>query len=294
MGQAQRAALPVKCSLCEVFVAGRSSTPKRLNLSLRRETRFCKKTVREQLLADCRNRCCLARHTRILGEPALEAVPIHLDLHHQIYYSLGGPPSEENLVPICPNCHRLIHDHPELYPVASVRKQKARWVAAARVVQSELWAPMGLWSHSSDVRIMFHIESLNLSYAIYAPAALPVGALAEFIFEGILSPLADHLGRAEWANPDIRLALRTERDAILPAHLSVGEIGPKSELEVVAYFPTWGQYAIRHDRPLWFVVVDTTGSMHRKLESVRDRLTQMAASLSKAARHRSSTLRRSQ
>ena len=69
-------------------------------------------SLKNQLLAEARRRCCVHRkiwvhrvredNTLIKWEP--------LDIHHVVFQSCGGSDDKSNLVPLCPSCHRMLHD----------------------------------------------------------------------------------------------------------------------------------------------------------------------------------------
>jgi len=73
--------------------------------------------IRDKLLVDAMHRCCLC--------PQHEDVT---DLHHIIAISEDGPNTEENLIVVCPNCHRRIHSIRSRYPPRQLRMYKERWV----------------------------------------------------------------------------------------------------------------------------------------------------------------------
>ena len=63
--------------------------------------------LRAELISASRGRCCLHRlnwHHSYNGMK-WEA----LQLHHVIFRSCGGSDKKENLIPLCPTCHDLIH-----------------------------------------------------------------------------------------------------------------------------------------------------------------------------------------
>ena len=56
--------------------------------------------VRKLVLHECGYRCAV---------PTCRW-PLTLDVHHMEYVSEGGPDTAENLLPVCRNCHGMIHD----------------------------------------------------------------------------------------------------------------------------------------------------------------------------------------
>lgn len=67
--------------------------------------------LRAKLLAKARERCCLHRRLwlRVVPENQLAVKWERLDVHHVKFQSCGGGDAEENLVPLCPNCHTTLH-----------------------------------------------------------------------------------------------------------------------------------------------------------------------------------------
>jgi len=45
------------------------------------------------------------------------------DIHHIVPKKKGGTDSHDNLVVVCPNCHRTIHTFPKKFPVEQLRKK---------------------------------------------------------------------------------------------------------------------------------------------------------------------------
>jgi len=88
--------------------------------------RYIRKAVRNRLLEDALFRCCLCR----------ERVALTLDFHHIIPISEYGPDTEENLVVVCPNCHRAIEVARRAglrtYTPEQLRDCKRRWIELCR------------------------------------------------------------------------------------------------------------------------------------------------------------------
>ena len=74
--------------------------------------------IRDKLLVDAMHRCCLC--------PQHEDVTI--DLHHILPISEDGPNTEDNLIVVCPNCHRKIHSIRSRYTSRQLHMYKERWV----------------------------------------------------------------------------------------------------------------------------------------------------------------------
>lgn len=68
--------------------------------------------LKRQLLSDARRGCCIHRRTWVQLMDADQNSRKHhpLDIHHVQFRSLGGSDLPENLVPLCPTCHRMLHD----------------------------------------------------------------------------------------------------------------------------------------------------------------------------------------
>ena len=58
------------------------------------------KSERHEILSRYGSSCVLCNKLFILA-----------DLHHVIYLCLGGPDTTDNVVPLCPTCHRIIHKY---------------------------------------------------------------------------------------------------------------------------------------------------------------------------------------
>lgn len=69
-------------------------------------------SVARALLSSARGVCFIHRIAWVRVVPgnkaALKFQP--LDLHHVEFRSMGGSNDTGNLIPLCPNCHRLLHD----------------------------------------------------------------------------------------------------------------------------------------------------------------------------------------
>jgi formylglycine-generating enzyme required for sulfatase activity len=79
-------------------------------------SRHIPQDIRDKLLVDAMHRCCLCpEHADIT------------DVHHIIPISEDGPNTEENLIVVCPNCHRKIHSIRNRYPARQLRMYKERW-----------------------------------------------------------------------------------------------------------------------------------------------------------------------
>src|SRR5215470_10277210 len=68
--------------------------------------------VRQHVLHEAGFRC---------ANPACRSV-LTLDIHHMEYVSQEGKNEQSNLLPLCPNCHRL--HHTGVIPLESVRAWK--------------------------------------------------------------------------------------------------------------------------------------------------------------------------
>jgi hypothetical protein len=68
--------------------------------------------IRAKLLEDARGGCCTHRLNwlRVVrgDNRALKFEPLHV--HHVEFRSLGGSDHPDNLIPLCPTCHTMLHD----------------------------------------------------------------------------------------------------------------------------------------------------------------------------------------
>src|SRR3974390_1710479 len=126
-----------------------------MNTKSKRHTRYIKNSVCHEVLGQSRYRCCLSDcRSRILLPEQVNSNHLYriLHKHHLIFYSDGGPPTTENLVLVCPNCHATIHRFPSEYPFERLRRDKSHWldmknvVAGKVLVASTALDPMGIGS----------------------------------------------------------------------------------------------------------------------------------------------------
>ena len=86
--------------------------------------------VRDQLLSEARGRCCLHRLTWVrryrVSEDARKTEA--LEVHHVRFRSCGGKHDLDNLVPLCPSCHSMVHDgHRRGEPFVTDNELRAHW-----------------------------------------------------------------------------------------------------------------------------------------------------------------------
>lgn len=69
-------------------------------------------TMQRMLVAQARGGCFAHRISwfqRVYDDDEASKKILPLDIHHVRFVSAGGDNSAENLVPLCPLCHRIIH-----------------------------------------------------------------------------------------------------------------------------------------------------------------------------------------
>jgi hypothetical protein len=100
--------------------------------------------LRASLLGAARYRCCLHRRLWLRRVPYEHSLIKHevLDVHHVKFRSIGGSDLPENLVPLCPTCHRMLHQAARagapLISDVDLREAWKQWKAFSQVVPAAL------------------------------------------------------------------------------------------------------------------------------------------------------------
>ena len=169
-------------------------------------SRYIEKQVREAVFVAARSRCCLCRELIAVEVPAVPSQRA-IELHHIVFFSEGGPNTEDNLMLVCANCHFVIHADRSNYSAELLKKAKTHWIGMADIVPSKLSYRGAV---NEDFQTPFLIESLNLCYLITLPSVTTVSNLASFIRQKIIQPLGFYDGNLTWqVARDIKLALRS-------------------------------------------------------------------------------------
>lgn len=111
-----------------------------------------KASVRKRSLG----RCCVCQ------EP-------FVDVHHIIPQAEGGPDTDDNAAPLCPNCHRRNGDNPRQR--AMIREFRDNWYEqiASKLVQVEL--TIELVDHGLGLKTLDDFERYVLDLSVNAPMA---------------------------------------------------------------------------------------------------------------------------
>jgi hypothetical protein len=102
------------------------------------------RSLKNELLAEARRRCCIHRkiwvHRVIEDNTLLKWEP--LDIHHVVFQSCGGSDDKSNLVPLCPSCHRMLHDERrngnEFISDRDLLHAWEKWKGFAQLIPSEI------------------------------------------------------------------------------------------------------------------------------------------------------------
>jgi hypothetical protein len=153
-------------------------------------------------------------------------------MHHIVFFSEGGPNTEENLMLVCANCHSAIHADCATYTVEVLQRKKMHWIGMASVVPSELLYPGAV---IGDFQVPFLMESLNLRFLITMPPATTVDDLTSFIRQEIIQPLARYDDNATWQTArDVKLSLRSEPTVYLAGEQPIQGISIPADDSLVA------------------------------------------------------------
>lgn len=111
----------------------------------------------------------LCWHQRVQEHPAA-AKFMSLDLHHVVFRSLGGGDQVENLVPLCPLCHRVIHEGGGLGRSSSdedsLRALWALWVRLGQSIPAE--QTLGRGEPTVTVRVALDVYGLTAAFVVGA------------------------------------------------------------------------------------------------------------------------------
>lgn len=158
-------------------------------------SRHVPEKVCSALMEEARGRCCLCRELILEGSNRHEAIAEVLEKHHLIFFSAGGEHTPENLLLVCPNCHRLIHRRPEDYPTALLKETKKRWIDMGSRFPSQILykGPPPCLGPQEELRLAcypFCFETYGLTYSIIAPDSLRVSQFAAFLKQRIVNVIA--------------------------------------------------------------------------------------------------------
>lgn len=215
------------------------------NLSPNRRTRYIPRRVRRKLLEEARARCCVSRELLIPGERRLKKIERLLNQHHVMYFSDGGPNTEENLILVCPNCHALIHSEPGLYTLQKLRVLKQHWVAMRNVVPEQLVHPEAEQVESQQtVEVPVLLETVNLLFRIKVPRNLSITRLTECVVDQIVIPLGHYDDNESWRNPErVAISLASRPRRLLDHRKAVSAVGLQDGDAFAVLVHMWTQAA---------------------------------------------------
>lgn len=148
--------------------------------------------LRRDLLAASRGACFAHRMTwihRIEGDPAA-AKRMPLDIHHVVFYSLGGDDLATNLVPLCPLCHRLLHEDGRIgKQVATAETVRAAWDLWCSFAGLDIGRSLGYGHPVAGVRVA--VPTYGLTPEFKVDAAISYSGMREAIIKAVVLTLAD-------------------------------------------------------------------------------------------------------
>ncbi len=144
----------------------------------------------DQLLVDCKRRCCICY--RFCG--------FKIETDHIVQEADGGSDEISNAIPVCFECHAEIHSYNNQHPRGrkyhpeELRKHKERWLAICRERPSELLSA----SRNADVgplQALVDELAFNLAIATANVGVCPfmMDQMKRAITEGTLSMVDDQL-----------------------------------------------------------------------------------------------------
>lgn len=148
--------------------------------------------IKKLLLEQARGGCFAHRiswHQRVEVEETASKKVLPLDMHHVKFVSAGGDDSPANLVPLCPLCHREIHQNGMLgREPATPANIHAAW---------ELWLAIGalplertFGTEEPFLTIFIELPTYQLCPRFLVGADLPYQAARLALLEAVLNPLA--------------------------------------------------------------------------------------------------------
>lgn len=128
------------------------------------------KSVRSALLDQARHRCCTHRlawlDTAIDHTTAARWRP--LEVHHVVFQSLGGSDEPDNLLPLCPSCHTLIHSTRRIGNIivddTKLRELWALWKHFAELIPSVHHIGMG--DPTATARFVLNVYGLEVTISV--------------------------------------------------------------------------------------------------------------------------------
>jgi hypothetical protein len=129
-------------------------------------------STKRRLLARARGGCFAHRiswYGRVDTDDDASKKALPLDIHHVQFVSAGGGNAEENLVPVCPLCHRFIHDTKKLGRVdATPESIRAAWELWLSFGTLPLGRRIGVADPAIEVTVALPTYALNPRFVIGA------------------------------------------------------------------------------------------------------------------------------
>lgn len=150
-------------------------------------------TTRTRLLAEARGGCCVHRLTwlRVVGADnnALKHEPLHA--HHVVFPSVGGSGHPDNLVPLCPTCHSMLHGARrtgvDFLPDNQLKECWYFWKGLRVVVPA--YQNLSDGPSAIRVRMLLQIYALEVEFGV--PATMPYGQARADLLQRTLGVLKD-------------------------------------------------------------------------------------------------------
>lgn len=156
----------------------------------RDRSRYLPRHVVQKLGNDARDRCCICGHFLALDDIPHDLEGDLLDQHHIIYFSEGGENTEDNLLLVCPYCHRRIHRDSARYNVPKLKEAKNHWIRMRDLLPERTRYHSDRRVNHSEMRaVPFHVMALNLNYTIDVPGDVSIADLAAFVGPWVMHPL---------------------------------------------------------------------------------------------------------
>lgn len=149
--------------------------------------------TKQSLLAQARGGCFAHRISwlgRVDTDRQASKKVVPLDIHHVRFVSAGGNNTEENLVPLCPLCHRFIHDTNQLgYSDATPDTIRAAWELWLSFSRLSIGRRVGVEEPPVEVTVALPTYALNPRFSIGAEVNYEEARIA--IIEAVVLSLAE-------------------------------------------------------------------------------------------------------
>jgi hypothetical protein len=172
-----------------------------------------------------------------------------LHLHHVVFRSCGGSDSEDNLVPLCPTCHEMLHrdarDGAPLFSDEELKGMWALWLDLGKAVPTShvlnfdsSLAPIQSWNSKpldpgQRLKVLVQVDTYGLTFRWDVSGAVSYAAFKQNVVNRIVPGLATKDPHFPFASkePD---AFQLSSDAIVAWESGAG----RSVAEVLENFDT--------------------------------------------------------